>query len=62
LPAQPEESHRRLTIIGEVPSALDPPSGCRFHPRCPYVMPQYALEALVRKEIAARRAVACHLY
>jgi oligopeptide transport system ATP-binding protein len=62
LPAQPDERHEKLTITGEVPSALDPPSGCRFHPRCPHAMPQCALEAPVRKEVAPQHAVACHLY
>jgi oligopeptide/dipeptide ABC transporter ATP-binding protein len=62
LPSHPDERHAKLTITGEVPSALDPPSGCRFHPRCPYAMPQCAVEAPVRKEIAPGRTVACHLY
>jgi len=60
--AQPEKRHQRLTITGEVPSALDRPSGCRFHLRCPYAMPQSALEGPVRKEIAAQHTVACHLH
>jgi peptide/nickel transport system ATP-binding protein len=62
LPAHPDERHARLTISGEVPSALDPPSGCRFHPRCPHAMPQCAQEAPVRKEVAPQHTVACHLY
>src|ERR1700724_540157 len=35
LPAHPDEKRERLTISGEVPSALAPPPGCRFLPRCP---------------------------
>jgi oligopeptide/dipeptide ABC transporter ATP-binding protein len=62
LPSHPDERHQKLTITGEVPSALDPPSGCRFHPRCPRAMPQCALEAPVPKEVASRHSVACHLY
>jgi oligopeptide transport system ATP-binding protein len=62
LPSHPDERHEKLTITGEVPSALDPPSGCRFHPRCPHAMPQCAREAPVRKEIASQHTVACHLY
>jgi oligopeptide transport system ATP-binding protein len=62
LPSHPDEWHEKLTITGEVPSALDPPSGCRFHPRCPHAMPQCKLEAPVRKEIAPHHTVACHLY
>ena len=49
LPSHPDERHEKLTISGEVPSALDPPSGCRFHPRCPYAMPKCAHEVPIRK-------------
>jgi oligopeptide transport system ATP-binding protein len=62
LPSHPDQRHERLAITGEVPSALNPPSGCRFHPRCPHAMPRCAIEAPVRKEIAPRRTVTCHLY
>jgi oligopeptide/dipeptide ABC transporter ATP-binding protein len=62
LPSHPDQRHERLTITGEVPSALNPPSGCRFHPRCPRAMPHCAIEAPVRKEVAPRHTVACHLY
>jgi oligopeptide/dipeptide ABC transporter ATP-binding protein len=62
LPSHPDHRRERVTIVGEVPSALDPPSGCRFHPRCPHAMPRCAEEAPVRKEVAPRHAVACHLY
>jgi oligopeptide/dipeptide ABC transporter ATP-binding protein len=62
LPSHPDERHEKLAITGEVPSALDPPSGCRFHPRCPHAMPHCAVEAPVRKEIAPQHTVACHLY
>ena len=62
--ADPEvESRRaRLVVTGEVPSALNPPSGCRFHPRCPQ-----ATEVCKRVDPAligqgGVRAVACHLY
>jgi oligopeptide/dipeptide ABC transporter ATP-binding protein len=62
LPSHPDQRHERLAISGEVPSALDPPSGCRFHPRCPHAMAHCAIEAPVRREIAPRHTVACHLY
>jgi oligopeptide/dipeptide ABC transporter ATP-binding protein len=62
LPSHPDQRHEKLTISGEVPSALDPPSGCRFHPRCPHAMPQCAHQAPVRKEVGSRHSVACHLY
>ncbi len=62
LPADPDERHERLIITGEVPSALDPPAGCRFHPRCPHAMAQCAVDAPLRKEVAPGHDVACHLY
>lgn len=62
LPAHPDDKHERLTISGEVPSALAPPSGCRFHTRCPRAMPRCAEEVPARREISPGHSVACHLY
>jgi oligopeptide transport system ATP-binding protein len=62
LPAHPDDKQERLNIAGEVPSALAPPSGCRFHTRCPHAMPRCAEEVPVRKDVAANHSVACHLY
>jgi oligopeptide/dipeptide ABC transporter ATP-binding protein len=62
LPAHPDDRQERLNITGEIPSALAPPSGCRFHTRCPRAMPRCAEEVPLRKEIAANHSVACHLY
>src|SRR5207244_12173595 len=62
LPAHPDDKHQRLAIAGEVPSALDPPSGCRFHPRCPQAMARCAVEAPTRKEVAPGTSVAWRLY
>ena len=62
LPAHPDDKRERLAISGEVPSALDPPSGCRFHPRCPMAMARCATEAPLPKEAAPGHSVACHLY
>ncbi len=62
LPADPDERHERLAISGEVPSALDPPTGCRFHPRCPHAMARCSIEAPMRQEAASGHTVACHLY
>jgi oligopeptide/dipeptide ABC transporter ATP-binding protein len=62
LPAHPDEKHERLTISGEVPSALSPPSGCRFHTRCPRAMPRCSIEEPLRREVSPGRSVACHLY
>ena len=62
LPAHPDEVRAGTVITGEVPSALDPPQGCHFHPRCPYAMPRCAREEPALTEVAPRHAVACHLY
>jgi microcin C transport system ATP-binding protein len=62
LPAHPDEKRERLTISGEVPSALSPSSGCRFHTRCPQAMPRCAAEEPLRKELSSGHSVACHLY
>jgi len=52
----------RGKIKGEVASALDPPSGCRFHPRCPHQMPVCSEEEPVLRECASGHSVACWLY
>ena len=40
LPAHPDDAREEVILRGEVPSAFNPPGGCRFHPRCPHAMPQ----------------------
>jgi peptide/nickel transport system ATP-binding protein len=53
---------RRFTAVkGEIPSPLDPPSGCHFHPRCPHAMPRCTLEAPALREVAPGHSSACHL-
>jgi len=47
---------------GEIPSPINPPSGCRFHPRCPKAFDKCPLEEPVLKDIGNGRFVACHLY
>ena len=52
---------RRTRLAGDIPSALNPPAGCRFHTRCPHVMPIcHTLEPLLRTTAAGHK-VACHL-
>jgi oligopeptide transport system ATP-binding protein len=62
LPAHPDEPRQKLGITGEVASALAPPSGCRFHPRCPMAMAKCAAEPPVTTEASPGHTVACHLY
>ena len=61
LPAHPDEQREEIVLAGEVPSPLNPPSGCRFHPRCPKVMARCSREE-PRLKPSHGREVACHLY
>ena len=57
-----EARRERLVVTGEVPSALSPPSGCRFHTRCPYATERCRSEEPPLVSNAAGRTVACHLH
>jgi len=48
-------------VKGEIPSPLDPPSGCHFHPRCPHATERCRVERPALREISAGRWSACHL-
>jgi peptide/nickel transport system ATP-binding protein len=50
-----------MPIKGEMPSPLNPPSGCHFHPRCPFAFDRCKVEAPALKEIGLGRLSACHL-
>ena len=56
-----EARRQRVTVTGEIPSAMNPPSGCRFHTRCPHVMARCKTDDPVLRDMGAGRAVACHL-
>jgi len=57
-----EARKRRFTAIqGELPSAMAPPPGCHFHPRCPHAVPRCAEQAPELREIAPGHSSACHL-
>lgn len=50
-----------FAVKGEIPSPLNPPSGCHFHPRCPHAMPRCSVEKPLLREIAPDHLSACHL-
>ena len=62
LPGHPDETREEIILTGEVPSPINPPSGCRFHPRCPFAKPECSRVVPVEKEITRGHMVACHLY
>jgi oligopeptide/dipeptide ABC transporter ATP-binding protein len=62
LPSHPDEPREEIVLTGEVPSALNPPRGCHFHPRCPFAMPRCSAEEPELIEQSPGHRVACHLY
>ena len=62
LPSHPDEHREEIVLTGEVPSALNPPRGCHFHPRCPFAMPRCSEQEPELVEVAPGHKVACYLY
>jgi oligopeptide/dipeptide ABC transporter ATP-binding protein len=62
LPLKPGGPRKRIRLEGEVPSAVNPPSGCRFHTRCPKAFDRCAREVPAPRQPAPGHTVACHLY
>jgi peptide/nickel transport system ATP-binding protein len=58
----PERKRKTIELKGEVPSAINIPPGCRFHPRCPKAFNKCPLEEPVLSDIEKDHLVACHLY
>ena len=59
--ADPTYEKERIILEGDVPSPVDPPSGCRFHPRCPYAMDVCSEKEPEFKDYGDGHFAACHL-
>ncbi|WP_223592830.1 ABC transporter ATP-binding protein [Neobacillus bataviensis] len=58
----PRQKKERIILKGDVPSPINPPSGCPFHPRCPMAMGECTKQKPALKEVKPSHRVACHLY
>ena len=57
----PERLHKREVLTGDVPSPVDPPSGCRFHTRCPQATERCRTEEPALRDLGSGHFAACHL-
>ncbi|MDB5488011.1 MAG: peptide transporter ATP-binding protein [Reyranella sp.] len=57
----PAIKRKKLVLQGDVPSPVNPPSGCHFHTRCPYAVPRCKIDVPSLREIAPGHHVSCHL-
>ncbi|HWP92142.1 MAG TPA: dipeptide ABC transporter ATP-binding protein [Thermodesulfobacteriota bacterium] len=57
----PKTKKKRIILSGDVPSPIDPPSGCRFHPRCPVAVERCKNEEPSLRDVGGGHMVACHL-
>ncbi|GGF76140.1 ABC transporter ATP-binding protein [Paenibacillus albidus] len=58
----PGQKKSRIVLTGDVPNPETPPTGCTFHPRCPYAMDRCKSETPVLRELESGHQVSCHLY
>jgi oligopeptide transport system ATP-binding protein len=61
LPSHPDDHREEIILPGEVPSPLNPPSGCRFHPRCSEAKAKCREETPILLDVGGNHHVACHL-
>lgn len=57
----PTVKRERMILQGEIPSPVNPPKGCRFHPRCPYAIDKCKVEEPQFKELRPGHFAACHV-
>jgi oligopeptide/dipeptide ABC transporter ATP-binding protein len=57
----PDAKPKRVILEGEVPSPINPPSGCHFHTRCPYAEARCRIEIPLLREVGPGHIAACHL-
>lgn len=57
----PKLKRERIVLKGDIPSPVNPPSGCKFHTRCPYAIERCSSEVPLFREIEQGHHVACHL-
>ncbi len=62
LPSHPRQTKEEAVLEDEIPSPLNIPTGCRFHPRCPHAMPKCAETEPIPIEVGSGHRVACFLY
>ena len=62
LPSHPDMEQEEIILQGEVPSPLNPPSGCYFHPRCPAAMDRCSVDKPELTEVTPGHTLTCHLF
>jgi oligopeptide/dipeptide ABC transporter ATP-binding protein len=62
IPKASARSRKRVILTGDVPSPINPPSGCHFHARCPYAMPRCKVDVPAFREVTPGHFAACHLH
>src|SRR6201999_252603 len=62
IPKASARRRKRVILSGDVPSPINPPSGCHFHARCPYAMPRCRTEVPQLREVIPGHLASCHLH